>query len=78
MNVVVGAPLDTPLAPAHLRGRGLVKTEEGRALVDKWHGKYIEALVELWETHKHNLPEEARGEHLLLQLKEGVQDRSKG
>ena len=56
----------------------MVKTAEGRALVDKWHGKYIEALVELWETHKHNLPEEARGEHLLLQLKEGVQDRSKG
>ena len=78
MNVVVGAPLDIPLPPAHLRGRALVKTAEGRALVDKWHGKYIEALVELWETHKHNLPEEARGEHLLLQLKEGVQDRSKG
>eukprot|EP00887_Chlorella_sp_A99_P006338 scaffold3.g6338.t1 len=46
LNIVVGAPLQLP------QYRGDLRSEEGRALVDEWHGRYIEALRALWEAHR--------------------------
>ncbi len=50
--VVVGKPIRIPEIPEHLKGANLVKTEEGRALVDKYHQMYITELRNLWDLYK--------------------------
>lgn len=49
---VVGKPVKVPIAPAYLRGSKLYTTKEGRALVEKYHREYIDALTELYNQFK--------------------------
>uniref|UniRef100_A0A7S3PP52 diacylglycerol O-acyltransferase n=2 Tax=Aplanochytrium stocchinoi TaxID=215587 RepID=A0A7S3PP52_9STRA len=48
---VVGPPVKIR-APPHLKGSKLYTTDEGRALVDKYHREYIQALTSLYDQFK--------------------------
>jgi hypothetical protein len=50
--VVVGKPIKLPKLPPHLKGAALSTTQEGTALVDKYHQVYVDGLRELWMTYK--------------------------
>eukprot|EP00516_Mucochytrium_quahogii_P000186 CAMPEP_0203760300 /NCGR_PEP_ID=MMETSP0098-20131031/13625_1 /ASSEMBLY_ACC=CAM_ASM_000208 /TAXON_ID=96639 /ORGANISM=" , Strain NY0313808BC1" /LENGTH=510 /DNA_ID=CAMNT_0050653811 /DNA_START=1985 /DNA_END=3517 /DNA_ORIENTATION=- len=59
--VVVGKPIRLPRLPEHLTGSKLSTTEEGRALVNKYHEKYIRELRKLWDVYKHRWAVQRKG-----------------
>jgi hypothetical protein len=71
--VVVGAPiappkLDAPFCPEVDRTTDKAVNEHGKILLE-WHGEYIQALQELYETHKDqpwNLPGKQRTSELQI------------
>ncbi len=54
ITVVVGEPIPLEPLPDHLKGKALITTEEGRALVDKYHQIYMQQLTDLFHKHKTN------------------------
>jgi hypothetical protein len=71
--VVVGKPIKLPKLPPHLKGAALSTTQEGTALVDKYHQVYVDGLRELWMTYKNRWAIHRAGS-LAINLDDGDKD----